>query len=215
MQIRIVLCAAVLGLGLAPASSRAGIIFTLGNNPQPGEENVLLNTGATGNTLFGVTNQSNTPVEFTSTQLLTEPANGQARIEATNGTSQIGLTNVTISVPNGSAGDLIFNPDITGRIGTPGGTLTVSVTDNLGVVSPFAYSLGNGQNFLTITTTGGERIVSTSLSYDNPGGFTDLRQVRISGLAVVPEPATGIMLATGLGILVVARAGSLRRKRQA
>src|SRR4051795_5942432 len=108
MQLRILLYAAVVGIGLAPASSRAGIVFTLGNNPQPGEENVLLNKGTTGNTVFGETNQSNTTVEFTSTQLLTEPANGQARIEATNGTSQIGLTNVTISVPNGTLQDLIF-----------------------------------------------------------------------------------------------------------
>jgi hypothetical protein len=215
MQIRVVLCALVLGLGLLPNSSQAGIIFTLGNNPQPGEQNVLLNTGTTGNTVFGVTNQSNTLVEFNSSQLLTEPANGQARIEATNGTSQIGLTNVTISVPNGSAQDLIFNPDITGTIGTSGGTLTVNVTDNLGIVSSFAYTLSNGQNFLTITTTGGESIVSTSLSYSLSAGFTDLRQIRLSGLSVVPEPATCTMLATGLGILAVARVRTLRRKRNA
>jgi hypothetical protein len=215
MRIRVVLCALVLGIGLLPTSSQAGIIFTLGNNPQPGEENVLLNTGAIGNTVFGVTNQSNTPVEFNSTQLLTEPANGQARIEATNGTSQIGLTNVTISIPNGSAQDLIFNPDITGTIGTSGGTLTVNVTDNLGTIFPFSYTLGNGSNFLTITTSGGESIVSTSLSYSLSAGFTDLRQIRLSGVSVVPEPATNIMLASALGILAVARACSLRRKRHA
>jgi len=214
MHLRTALCALALGIGLAPISSQAGIIFTLGNHPQPGEENVLLSTGSTGNTVFGVTNTTHTPVEFNSTQTLTEPANGQARIEATNGTSQIGLTNVTISVPNGTYGDLIFNPDITGTIGVAGGTLHVSVTDNMNVVSPFDYTLGNGQNFLTITTTGGESIVSTSLSYSDPAGFTDLRQIRISGIAV-PEPATGIMLATGLGILAVARVRMLRRKRQA
>src|SRR3954454_17634999 len=114
MQLRNLLCAVVLGIALAPTWSQAGIIFTLGNNPQPGEENVMLSKGTTGNTVFGVTNQSNIPVEFNSSQTLTEPANGQARIEATNGTSQIGLVNVTISVPNGTYGDLIFNPDITG-----------------------------------------------------------------------------------------------------
>jgi len=73
----------------------------------------------------------------------------------------------------------------------------------------------NGQNFLTITTAGGESIVSTSLSYSLTDGFTDLRQLRISGLSVVPEPATYTMLASGLGILAVARARMLRRKRQA
>jgi hypothetical protein len=196
MRLRIILCSVVLGIGLSPTSSQATIIFTLGNNPQPGEENVLLNTGTTGHTVFGVTNQSNTPVEFDSSQLLSLPSNGQARIEATNGTSQIGLTNVTISVPNGTSQDLIFNPDITGTIGTAGGTLTVSVTDNFNSVHDFTYTLGNGQNFLTIVATAGESIVSTSLSYSLAAGFTDLRQVRVSGLAVVPEPATITMLAT-------------------
>jgi len=206
-----ILLTAVLGIGLLPGPSQANIIFTLGNNPQPGEENVLLNKGTTGNTVFGETNKSGTTVQFTSTQTLTEPANGQARIEATDGSTQIGLTNVTISVPGGTYGDLIFNPSITGTVGTAGGTLTVSVTDNFGTVSPFTYTLGNGNNFLTITTSGGESIASTSLSYDNTGGFTDLREVRISG-AVVPEPATITMLATGAG--VIAAGYGLRRRRK-
>jgi len=197
-----------------PAPGQAGIVFTLGNNPQPGEENVLLNKGTTGTTVFGNTNQTGLLVQFTSTQTLTEPSNGQARIEATNGTSQVGLTNVTITVPGGSYGDLIFNPDITGTIGTPGGGLSVSVTDNLGNVGTFSYALSNGENFLTITTTGGERIVSTGLSYSMDTGFTDLRQVRISG-AVIPEPAAATMLATGLGMIAACGLRRLHRKQGA
>ena len=215
MRLRTVLFCAALGFGLLPASSRAGIVFTLGNNPQPGEENVLLNNGKTGTTVFGTTNMSLLPVQFTSTQTLTEPASGAARIEATNGTSQIGLTNVTISVPAHFYGDLIFNPTITGTIGTPNGTLHVSVTDNLGNVVPFDYTLSNGSNFLTITTTGGELIASTSLSYSLNTGFTDLRQIRISGAVVIPEPSAVTMLATGLGILAVCGGRRLGRKQRA
>src|SRR5262249_2352929 len=106
MRLHTVLFCTTLAMGLLPASGQATILFTLGNNPQPGEENVLLNQGSTGTTVFGRTNQTNFFVQFTSTQTLTEPPNGQARIEATNGTSQIGLTNVTISVPALSYGDL-------------------------------------------------------------------------------------------------------------
>src|SRR6516225_1255213 len=84
MRLRTILFCAALGFGLVPGSSRASIIFTLGNHPQPGEENVLLNTGSTGTTVFGETNQTHLPVQFTSTQTLTEPSKGQARIEATN-----------------------------------------------------------------------------------------------------------------------------------
>ncbi len=66
-----------------PAS--AGVVFMLGNNPQPGEENVLLNNGTTGTTVFGTTNQSSITVQFTSTtDTLSEPSNGQARIESTD-----------------------------------------------------------------------------------------------------------------------------------
>jgi hypothetical protein len=69
---------------------------------------------------------------------------------------------------------------------------------------PFDYTLSNGENFLTITTSGGETINSTTLDYAL--GFSALQQVRISGIAggvVVPEPGM-LALATSLGL-----AGSL------
>jgi hypothetical protein len=104
-----------------------------------------------------------------------------------------------------AVGDIIFNPDISGTIGAPGGTLDVSVTDNLGNVVPFDYTLSNGSNFLTVTTTGGEQIVSTSLSYSLDMGFTDLRKIRISGASgtVIPEPAAVTMLGTRLAMIAV------------
>src|SRR5438067_11697964 len=72
-----------------PSLSRADLSITLGNNPQPGEENDLLNTGTTGNTVLGTLNQSGFLVNFASTQVLTELSNGQARIEATNNRSHV------------------------------------------------------------------------------------------------------------------------------
>ena len=71
-----------LNLLFAPSLSWANLTFFFGNNPQPGEENVLLNTGTTGNTMLGTPNQSGLLVNFTSSQVLTELSNGQARIEA-------------------------------------------------------------------------------------------------------------------------------------
>lgn len=186
------------------------VVFTLGNNPQPGEENVLLNKGTTGNTVFGVTNMTHIPVQFTSPQTLSEPASGQARVEAINGGgSHIGLTDITISVPGHTYGDLIFNPDITGTIGSPGGTLNVSVTDVHGMVFVFNYTLGPGENFLTITTTGADTILSTTLQYSLSDGFTDLRETRVSGVTVIPEPATYVpCMGLGLGLIAL-----LRRRR--
>ena len=122
---------------LVPSLSLANITFTLGNNPQPDEENVLLNNGTSGSTVSGTTNQSGVTINFTSaTQILSEPSSGQARIEATSGGSQVALSDISsITSATGPFGDLIFNMFIGGTIGTSGGTATISVLDNLGFTS--------------------------------------------------------------------------------
>jgi len=116
-------------------------------------------------------------VQFSSTQpTLMDPASGQARITVDPATTA--LTNVTMSLVGGRTfSDLIFNPDISGGVGSPGGNahVTVNSVDNLGnpaAASTFDYALSNGNNFLTITTTGGERIVDTTIDYTS--GFTVL-----------------------------------------
>ena len=195
---------------LVPSLSWANITFTLGNNPQPGEENVLLNNGTSGSTVSGTTNQSGVTINFTSaTQILSEPSSGQARIEATSGGSQVALSDISsIISATGPFGDLIFNMFIGGTIGTSGGTATISVLDNLGFTSTFSETLGNGQNFLTVVASAGESIDSVAISY--PVGFTDLRQVRISGVTAPTVPDSGATLSL-LGASLIGLA-FLRRK---
>ena len=195
---------------LVPSLSWANITFTLGNNPQPDEENVLLNNGTSGSTVSGTTNQSGVTVNFISaTQILSEPSSGQARIEATSGGSQVALTDISsITSATGPFGDLIFNMFIGGTIGTSGGTATISVLDNLGGTSTFSETLGNGQNFLTVVASAGESIDSVAISY--PVGFTDLRQVRISGITAPTVPDSGATLSL-LGASLIGLA-FLRRK---
>ena len=197
----------------APSLSRADLNITLGNNPQPGEENVLLNTGTTGNTVLGTLNQSGFLVNFASTQVLTEPSNGQARIEATNNSSQVPVTDISFSLANGTFTDAIFNPFIGGIIGSPGDA-TITVVGKDAMANPETltgtFSLGNGQNFLTVVASNGEVIDSISLSAITGFGFTDLRQVRISGATIPSVPDTGTTLSL-LGASVLALA-LLRRK---
>ena len=178
------------------------VTFTIGNNPQQNEENILLNSGAQGTTVFGLTNQTNLQVRFdSSTDILVEPSSGQARVEALDGL----LNNITISVPNGTFTDLIMNPFF------GSGTATVSVLTSNNQTFTFSYTLGNGQNFLTIVASPGTLITSVSISA--PGGFTDLRQPRISGAqANVPEPATLLLL--GGGLLGLAGVGRKFRRRR-
>jgi len=178
------------------------VTFTIGNNPQSNEENILLNSGATGTTVFGLTNQTNLQVSFSSTtDTLVEPSSGQARVEALDGL----VNNITIGIPNGTFTDVILNPFF------GSGTATVSVTTANNQTFTFSYTLSNGNNFLTIVADPGTAITSVTISA--PGGFTDLRQPRISGAqANVPEPATLLLL--GGGLLGLAGIGRKRRRQR-
>src|SRR5438067_1828983 len=86
------------------------------------------------------------------------------------------------------------------------GTATVVATDNFN--QQFQYDLGNGQNFLTITTANGEFITNLALTVTG-GSFVEFKQPRISDLCTLgdggsctpvptPEPSTMAILGTAL-----------------
>ncbi|MCE5268487.1 MAG: hypothetical protein LLG00_11440 [Planctomycetaceae bacterium] len=205
---------------LAAAQARASVTLTPGNNPQPDEENVLLNKGDTGALVTGNTNQSNTPVEFTSSvNTLLIPSAGQAMIigDPEDG----GINQITITAPGFTFTDLIFNAANTADIGTPGAlaTVTAQVNESGGGTSTFtgSYNLGQGQGvgngFATLVAANGETMSSVTITLPEGEFFHDLEQVRISGLTAVngqvPEPATVIIWSL---LALVGTAISLRRK---
>ncbi len=196
---------------LAGGSANAGVIFTLGNVPLPGEQNILFNSAQSGSMITGITNQTNTIVDFSSsTDTLVVDANGQAQLVALDGT----LNGVSITLAGGGGyQSLVLNPFMGGDVAAGPATVTVAASDGT-----FTYTypggLGKGQNFLTITASGGDTILSTTI--DAPAGFQDLQQPRISAssTAAVPEPWSGMLLAGGLLAFCLGRPGRRNSERR-
>ena len=196
----------IAALAVAPTSAEAAIqIYNSAGQVQP-SENVLLNNGSTGSTVFGLTNNTNTSVSFLSLAngvTLTAPSGGQARVEAVGSS----LDTLRFFLTNGERfGEVEFDLHKAN-----GSTANVTVTffgTFAGGVTSQSFSLGNGNNWFAAETTGGDLI--TAVAFDTDGiGVDDIRQIRLGGVtgvtvpppAGVPEPATWAMMLGGFGLL--------------
>lgn len=194
----------VLGTALATlvliASAYANAVFTLGNHHQPNEENIFFQTDQTGATIDAITNHSDTMVQYSSTTDTLVGFGGQSDVDAADGL----INDITTTLPGGQTFlDYIINPFKPAAAGD----LVVTATMSDGSTFTFTYGSTAGNNFLTITTSGGEMI--SSVTIDSASGFEDLKQPRISGISgvtIVPEPSSLLLFGSGvLGLLQVLR----------
>ena len=173
------------------------------------DENVLFNKEGLGDnnaTIQGLTNQTNLLIDFTGNEPLKTPSNGQARIEAVDGT----LKQLAIQLHETTG---IFSSLILNINAVENGYISFYINGN--ETSDQTFSLNkNGNNFFTLSATEGAFFNSVMLMGGVP--IIDIKQIRIGGAEVsipdnnsvvslpetetfpVPEPATMLFLGSGL-----------------
>jgi len=176
------------------------------------DQNVLFQGPApVGNSAFGVTNETNTPVTFVGNEPLITPAMGQARIEAADG----GLSELSFGLSAGLGfREVEFN--IFGSQATAD-EVALNFTDQFGDVFSQSFAITSGQNFFSALAIDNQFI--TNVSFQLNGNVQDARQFRIGGIGiipegdgsgdVIPEPQTWAMLIVGFGLVGT----SMRRRK--
>jgi hypothetical protein len=221
LQRLVTLSAAFVVMMMASATVWADpITITVGNPNNQGTDNVLFNNPNlvhSGLVVQGDFNGSGAGfiVDFTSAS-----GNGNLGVSGgqavlVGGAGNVPFSNVTVQLENNATfTKLILNIDVTNGLAPPNQVqFTVNYTLAGGQVFNQVFTVdANGQNFFGIQAGDGAVINSVTVQALGNTTFGDISQWRVGGFAnpqtEVPEPATLLLLGTGLA----GTASALRRR---
>lgn len=187
-------------LGLSVGAGASVIFSTKATLPPPREEvqfndsELVLN----GMMLQGRTNQTDSIIEFTGDEPLFTRGSGQAGIAAEDG----GFTSLIIEPQDDL---LIFTGIGFNLFATENGSVTITAVTNTGEESETFDIRRNGQNRFVLTLDDDDQFLQ-SVRFTTTADLSDVRQIRLQNLTVIPEPAT-------LGLLGMGGLLALRRRR--